>query len=130
MERTVAGIGLLILRLMMGAGIVRHGYGKVVEGHASDMVGAIGKMGFPVPLLFAWAAGLSEFLGGILIVLGLATRVGALFVGITMAVAAFMFHAHDALGVKELALGYLAMALTLLGTGAGPYSLDRLLGRK
>lgn len=86
-------------------------------------------MGFPLPGLFAWAAALSEFLGGILVALGLATRPAAFFVFATMAVAAFIRHAPDPFRVKELALAYWTMAGTLILMGGGPWSLDALLCR-
>jgi len=129
MKEAVPGLGLLILRLAFGLGIARHGYGKVFEGGATSMVETVGKLGFPAPLLFAWAAALSEFAGGLLVALGLATRVAALFIAATMGTAAFVFHAQDPLARKELALAYLASSLALLCTGPGPFSLDRLLGK-
>jgi putative oxidoreductase len=118
--------GLLILRILMGFGIAYHGYGKVFGGQMSMMVDGLGKMGLPAPTLFAWLAALSEFAGGLLIVLGLATRVAALFVFVTMAVAFFVAHAQDPFQVKELAYLYGTIALSLILTGAGCYSFDAL----
>jgi putative oxidoreductase len=129
MKDSGAALGLLILRLAFGLGIARHGYGKVFEGGAGKMVDAVGTLGFPLPLVFAWAAALSEFAGGLLMALGLATRGAAAFVATTMGVAAFMFHAHDPIDTKEKALAYFAAALTVLCTGPGPLSLDRLLSK-
>jgi len=123
-------LGLLLLRVGFGLGIARHGYGKVFEGGATSMVEGVGKMGFPVPVVFAWAAALSEFAGGVLMALGLATRVAALFVAATMATAAFVHHAQDPLSVKELALAYFTASCTILFTGPGLFSLDRLLGNR
>ena len=124
-----AALGLFILRVAFGLGIARHGYGKVFEGGATQMVDPVGRMGFPAPVIFAWAAALSEFAGGLLMALGLATRAAAAFVAVTMGTAVFVAHAHDPIGTKELALAYLAASLTVLCTGPGPLSLDRLLGK-
>ncbi len=81
-------------------------------------------MGFPTPVVFAWLAALSEFGGGILVAIGLATRAAALFVFATMSVAAFVAHADDPLRVKELALAYWTMAGAVALCGPGPYSVD------
>jgi putative oxidoreductase len=89
----------------------------------------VAKMGFPMPSFFAWASALSEFLGGILIALGLGTRIAAFFVFINMSVAAFIRHAADPFDVKEMALTYWVMAMTLMLTGPSFFSLDHFICR-
>ena len=126
--RGLAG-GLLALRVLMGAGMAYHGYGKIFGNRMDQFAAGIGGMGFPLPGFFAWAAALAEFAGGILIALGLATRPAALFILSTMLVAAFVRHAADPFKVKELALAYSAAALTLALTGPGIWALDTPLGR-
>ncbi|MGB3541631.1 DoxX family protein [Rubrivirga sp.] len=122
-------IGLLILRVGIGLPMAfGHGLGKIPP--SEGFIGATGDMGFPIPIVFAWAAALSEFLGGLLIALGLLTRPAALMLAITMAVAAFVRHAADPFSTKELALVYLAASLALLATGAGRYAIDRALRRR
>ena len=123
----LSNFGLLWLRVLMGAGIAYHGYGKVFGGRIAEFAQGVAQMGFPFPEVFAWAAALSEFLGGILIAVGLFTRPAALFVFLTMGVAAFIHHRADPFKVKELALLYWTIAGTLLFTGAGKISLDGVL---
>ena len=117
-------LGLLWLRVLMGVGIAHHGYGKVFGGHMDRFAEGVAHMGFPAPMAFAWAAALSELVGGILIALGLQTRAAAFCVLCTMAVAVFRHHAADPLQVKELAMAYGTMAGTLLMTGPGLLSLE------
>jgi putative oxidoreductase len=123
-------LGLLWLRLMMGLGMAYHGYGKVFGGYMPKVIEGVGGLGFPAPTFFAWAASLSELVGGLLIALGLGTRIAAFFVAFTMAVAAFRAHANDPFQVKELALAYLVISIAFMLTGPGAYSLDRRLCRK
>ncbi len=121
-------IGLIWLRVLMGLGIsMFHGYGKVFGGWMEQFADGVAKMGFPAPDLFAWGAALSEFLGGILIALGIGTRIAAFFVFCTMTVAAFVRHADDPVDVKELALIYGVIAMAILLLGPGRFSLDHLV---
>jgi putative oxidoreductase len=141
-------IALLLLRLLGLALAFGHGWAKVAglaSGGGDRLVNAVAGLGFPMPAVFAWAAGLSEFLGGLLIAAGLAARVAAGFASFTMFVAAFLRHrAHlqvmvflgltevpketlDGWGNPELALSFLAAFLTVALLGAGRFSLDRLL---
>ena len=126
-ERSL-NLGLLWLRVLMGLGIsLFHGYGKVFGGRMEQFTEGAAKMGFPMPDLFAWTGALSEFLGGILIALGLGTRIAAFFVFSTMAVAAFIRHASDPFDVKELALLYGTVAMAIVLIGPGRFSLDHLI---
>jgi putative oxidoreductase len=122
--------GILWLRVLMGTGIAYHGYGKVIGGQVHQLIDGLVKMNMPMPEVLGWAAALSEFLGGILIALGLFTRTAALFVFITMSVAVFMAHKADALQVKELALAYWTISGALIFIGGGIFGLDSLIKRK
>jgi putative oxidoreductase len=122
--------GLLTLRVFMGLAMAHHGYGKVFGGYMPQVIEGVTGMGFPAPTLFAWLAALSEFVGGILIALGLFTRVAAFFVLVTMCVAFFVVHGQDPFQAKELAYLHGAVALSLILTGSGCYGLDSLICRK
>lgn len=129
-----ASLGLLVLRVVMGVGIATHGYGKLfggnIEGFAKN---AVEPMGFPFPLVFAYLAGAAEFFGGLFIAVGLLTRLAAIPLAFTMAMAVFMVHMKhgDPLARTELSIAYLTFAVTILLSGAGSFSLDRIiLGKK
>jgi putative oxidoreductase len=118
------------MRVLMGLGIAfLHGYGKVFGGRMEGFSEGVAKMGFPIPHFFAWASALSEFLGGILIVLGLGTRVAAFVLFINMSVAAFIRHSNDPFSVKELALLYWVFSVAIVLMGPGSLSLDRYISR-
>ncbi|MBI4350354.1 MAG: DoxX family protein [Elusimicrobia bacterium] len=124
-----ADAGLLLLRIAFGAGLACHGYGKVT-GDMTKFAEGVARLGFPLPLVFAWAAALSEFLGGTFLAIGLLTRPSALFIAFTMAVAAFGAHSADPFRKKELALAYLFAAAAIFLTGSGRYAVDSLFPRK
>lgn len=122
-----ADIGLLVLRLS-GLMFAWHGWGKITaspEG-LQKFVDGVGYLGFPQPEIFAWAAILTELVGGIAIALGLYTRVFAVLAAFTMVVAAFVRHADDPFSVKEKALLYLVICLGLALTGGGSLTLDSI----
>lgn len=130
----LADIGFTALRVAMGLMMaVGHGLAKVPP--AEGFVDAVGSLGFPMPAAFAWAAGLSELAGGLLIAAGLFTRPASLFLAATMGVAAFLKHGADPLfsrqgPSKELALLYFAAAVAFLLAGSGRFGLDFLLRKK
>ena len=117
-------LGLLVLRVGLGLPMaLAHGLGKIPP--SAGFVEGTAEMGFPAPLFFAWAAGISEFLGGLCLAFGLGTRPAALMISITMFVAAFVRHAADPFAQKEKAIVSLVGALALLLAGGGRYALDR-----
>lgn len=120
---------LLLVRVLFGLTLaLAHGSKKLTGLEA--FVASVAKKGILLPELLAPLAMMSEFLGGLLLALGLLTRVAALFVLGTMLVAAVYVHAADPFSKKELALAYAAVALALFFWGAGRHSLDAwLFGR-
>jgi putative oxidoreductase len=124
-----ADVGLALLRVVAGVAMaVNHGAGKMQN--PSKVVEGADDMGFPLPLLFGWAAVFAEFFGGILLALGLATRPAAFLIACTMATAAFIHHADDNFRTREPALLFLFIAVLFLLTGAGRYGVDALLRRR
>ena len=103
-------VGLGFLRLA-GLGLAYHGYQKIFGGNMSRFAGGVEDMGFPLPIVFAWAAALSELVGGAL-------------AATTMFVAAFLHHATDDFAEREKAISYLAIMLALACLGAGKWSID------
>ena len=77
-------------------------------------------------------AGLAEFVGGILVMLGFITPLAALALIVVMIVAVITVHLRNGFfvtnGGYEFNLALAGMALTLLLVGAGAYSLDSVLG--
>ena len=121
-----ANAGLTLVRIFAGVSLaLAHGLGKIPP--KEGLINSTANMGFPMPTVFAWAAGLSEFVGGILLALGLFTRFAGFFVAFTMTTALLGVHWADPFGKKELALLYLFIALTFMIKGANDWSVDGFL---
>jgi putative oxidoreductase len=120
------------IRLALGAVFVAHGAQKVLGSFGGP--GWAKFTSFPAPYPFmrpAWLwmglAAVSELIGGILVILGLFTRVGAFLLFCTMLVAVAGVHwpgGFFAPGGIEYPLSLLAMSLALLISGGGMASAD------
>ena len=97
------------------------------------MAGALEKMGFPAPTLFAWLVMLTELVGGILIAIGFLTWPASAALLIFMAMAV-MTHFPKGFFWRSGGFEYPRMwgvaALFFLIRGGGPYSLDRAVGKE
>jgi putative oxidoreductase len=124
-----ADLGLLLLRLWFGL-VLAFGHGWAKISGLEAFTAGVASRGIPLPGLLGPAAALSELAGGILLAIGLVSRIAAAFVAVTMLVAAFYIHASDPFAKKEFALAYAVAALVILVAGPGRLSLDaRLFGR-
>lgn len=123
--------GLLILRIGFWAFLVFAGRGKLMGG--VDARASIANMvGFSrMPAFRGFMAAISEFLGGILMIIGLFTQIAAAFAFITMAVAIYAV-SKDGFSLMNAMtpIAYAVAMLTLIFTGAGKRSLDSKLCKK
>ncbi|MFT4627425.1 MAG: putative oxidoreductase [Myxococcota bacterium] len=124
-------LGLLVLRVGLGAMMIGHGWPKLAGGVETweKLGGAMAHLGITTaPAAWGLAASLSECVGGALLVLGLATRPAALSLAITMFVA-FWMHFDGGDGFRgwshaaEDGIAFLALVIL----GGGRYSLDERL---
>ena len=111
------------LRIMTGLLFLSHGMTKLLHWPATDYFPA----GQPLPPLML-VAGILELVGGVLIVLGLFTRLTAFILAGMMAAAYFMAHMPSSFfpiqNGGEAAILYCFVFLFLAAAGAGAYSLD------
>jgi uncharacterized membrane protein YphA (DoxX/SURF4 family) len=125
-----------LMRLLVGAVFVSEGLQKFL--FPTELgVGRFTKIGLPVPEVLAPCVGVVEIVGGVLLLLGLCTRLAsaALIIDMLVAIATtkipillkdgFWKMAHEARTDWSMLLG----ALFLLLVGAGAWSLDALLSR-
>ena len=128
-------IGLLIGRLVFGFGLAAHGSQKLFGwfgGHGLKGTGGFfHSMGFRPGKVFALAAGLGEFVGGMLTAFGLGGPFGPALMIVVMIVAMISVHLPHGFFVSgngvEVPLLYGAGAVVFALAGPGAYSLDAVL---
>ena len=132
----MVALGLLVLRLVIGAIMAGHGAQKLfgwwsgpgLTGWTAGMT----RMRMRPPVLWAWLSALSEFVGGVLLALGFLSPLGSFAVIAAMLVAVALVHwpkgFWNSKGGFEFNLSIIGGSLALALTGPGPYSLDDLLG--
>jgi putative oxidoreductase len=119
-------LALLVMRLALGAVMVAHGYQKVFGGlqHHAQFVASLG-----LPAWMGYLSSFTEFLGGLLLLIGLFTRIAALAVCIDLAVAIWKVHWHNGLmgnGGFEGPLALATLAFALIFFGGGPMAFDHI----
>lgn len=122
-------LGLLFIRIALAVVFIYHGYGKITDIPGTAKMFQEG-LNIPLPMLSATLAALAEFGGGLLVLVGLLTRLATVPMIFTMGVAIFWVH-WPTFPLKDHGYEYaLVMALVLIGLGLlgpGRLSLDHLL---
>ncbi len=140
--KTDDNVGPLVLRLTLGCVIFAHGAQKVLgwfggPGAEKTIQLFTSTMGFPLPLTLLVMA--SEFLGPIALFLGFFTRISAFAIAVNLGTCAYMNHLKNGFFMNwfgqqkgegfEFHLLVIGIAVALMITGGGIFSLDRVLTR-
>jgi len=123
-------LALLVLRVACALVFLYHGAGILF-----GVLGGPGPAGFAAykhwPVIVGYLVGLAQFAGGLAVLFGVLQRLGTLCIMIVMLGAIFTVHIRHGFSVAnggyEFALTELLIALALLVTGPGEYSLGRVL---
>ena len=128
---------LPLLRVGMGLILIPHGAQKLFGWFGGmgfeRFVQLFSNLGYKPGALWVTLVALTEFVGGILLVLGLFTRAAALALVIFMVVAVHFTSGKGffwTAGGLEYSLLILLVGLVFLIRGGGEYSFDRKLGRE
>lgn len=119
----VASFAPLPLRIVAGIALILHGLPKIqgieqTQGFFSNIVGIPPELAYPIALL--------EIIGGIALVIGLATRIASILFIIEMLGAILLVKIDKGfVGGFELELLILVIALSLLLSGPGRISIER-----
>ena len=128
----LSDVGLLVLRGVTGLVMATYGWRKLTGG-VSGFAGFLDSLGIPVPTITAYVVVALEFGGGILLILGLLTRLWALLIAVEMIFTTLLVKVDVGLigeqgAGAELDLMILAACLVLVFLGPGGVSADRALG--
>ena len=130
----LAGLAPLAVRLIVGSIMFAHGLQKLQGGPGNFAQGLAG-MGVPLPVLMAYVVTLVEVVGGLLLIVGLLSRLSALLLTINLTIAVLLvktgvgFLSPQGGGVgAEFDLALIAGLLVILFAGPGRLSVDHALG--
>ena len=121
-----------LMRVSLAAIFIVSGWGKL---HTLDKITEyFASLNIPMPGLNARVAASTEFFGGILLLVGLGTRLVALPMGFTMVVAILTAKRPEIDGITTLVSFdewvYLIMFISIALIGPGALSLDALIARR
>ena len=126
-------IGALVLRVVLGITFFIHGLVKF-QGGIENIVGWFASIGLPGAL--AYGVALAELVGGILLIIGLGSRVvsailALLMIGATLKVKlAVGFLGNGQMAGYELDLALLAMAVFIAINGSKMFAVDQVVFKK
>ena len=128
-----APLGYVLIRVALGLILVPHGYAKLFLDDAVPASRNFVHFGWAYPLAWAYFIGVIEFVGGLMLAVGLFTRIVAAAIAIEMAVISFaVLYPVWSWGKHgmEYALFMGVIAVGIFLGGGGRYSLDRVIGRE
>jgi putative oxidoreductase len=127
---------LLVMRLYWGYGFFIAGKGKLFN--LGRTAGFFVDLNIPLPTYSAWLAGVVECGGGLLLLLGLYSRLASIPLAFTMLVAFDTAHrdsvvaifSNPELALKEDPFLFLLTAVIVMTFGPGRFSVDALIQKK
>ena len=142
MIKPTVGFAPLPLRIVLGAGMMYHGFPKLFNAQSHQAFeGTLTQIGVPAPTIMSYMVGVVEFFGGMMLIAGAFVSVVSIFMIINMLVAAFTVHvpqgfnfinitgmteAGPTFGMPgyEVNLLYIAGLVSLILSGDGALSFD------
>ncbi|MBD5769585.1 DoxX family protein [Marinomonas colpomeniae] len=135
LTNTTSGIASTILRIPVGVILMAHGAQKLFGsfgGYGLEGTGQwMASIGLEPGYFMALMAGSAEFFGGLALIIGLLVRPAAAVIAFTMLMAIFTVHISNGLFMSangyEYALTLFVVAVSLVFSGAGAYSIDKAI---
>lgn len=128
LDGIIPNTAVLLARIYTGFTIGGAGFDKLPL--PEWMTEQVASLGFPAPHLFAWGASFCEFAFGLLLLLGLMTRLSAMVLAVTMGVAAFAYHGNIPLADMHIAQHFFWLFVLFAVLGGGRFSLDHLITKQ
>lgn len=137
LTKSSAGYGFSLLRIMIGIVFIAHGSQKLFGafgGYGLEGTGQyMASLGLTPGYLMALLAGLGEFVGGSLILLGLLTRLGGIITAIVSIVALFTVHISHGFFIATSGMEYILVLLfasiAFIVEGSGKIAVDQYISK-
>jgi len=133
-KNNMAGWSLALLRIYLGVMFTLHGYTKLfIPGMLPGTATFFSQIGIPMGNVAAVLVALAEFVGGLLLIIGLLTKWTSIVLIVEMVVAFLKVHLKSGFFVSGSAYGYeyvlliIAVLIVLLFSGPGNFSIGKLL---
>lgn len=122
-------LALFIVRLVVGSIFVLHGAQKVfglfggpgLKGFAA-WIGSLG-----LPIVLGYVGAIAEFIGGVMVLLGIAPQLGAAVLAVDMMFAIYLVHGGKGYFIQnggfEYPLNLILLCIAIIVGGAGSYAL-------
>ena len=132
----LAGLAPLVVRVIVGVIMFAHGLQKLTQMGPGNFGGQVlAGLGVPLPELMGYVVTFVELVGGILLIVGLFSRIAALVLTIDLVVAILLVKLNVGLiapqgsgAGAELDLALIAGLLMVLLAGPGKLSVDHTFG--
>lgn len=126
----LAWLGPLAVRVVIGLVFVMSGWGKLH--HLDDVTEFFTTLSIPMPHANAVFVSSVELVGGLLLIVGLGTRIAALLlIGVmTVATLTAVLPDADKQVLSSIEISYLLSFVWLVVSGPGPVSIDHLIARR
>ena len=122
---------LFALRVLTGAFLVHETWDNVSSpARMAEFVEFLGQFGFPMPGILAPFSVAVQFGCGILLILGLFTRLAGLLIAANFVVAVLMVHFNEAFRGWWPAIVLVFLGLHFAAVGSGKFGADAFLGKR
>jgi len=121
---------IAFLRIWCGVIFIRYGLTLLSPASMSDFASTLQPTHIPFPYIASYLCKTTEFIGGMLLVIGFLRRPAALLIAIDMTVATFVFHKGLLLRNGMTTFILLLCCLTIALLGPDKLSLDRVVANR
>jgi len=118
---------MIIVRIMTGIIIANYGLEVFSKEHMSGNVKWLTDIHFPLPFIMAYIGKGIEFVGGVMLVLGLLTRLSCIALIADMMVIIFIMGHGKIFGDEQLAFLLMLLFIVFAINGAGRWSIDKVI---
>jgi putative oxidoreductase len=122
--------GIVFVRIVVGVIMIKYGWEIVNAKQMQGYVAWLTDVHFPAPGAMAYLGKVAELAGGLLLALGLWTRLACVALLVDACVITFVMGHGKIWGEDQLPFLLLLLFLTFFFTGGGKWSLDRLLFKR